>query len=104
MQALKFERINTEHVIIAVAVIYIIYRIKNTVSGLSDKYNPLDSDNAVNKAVTNTVKIVGANQEKLKLINPVLAMIYAGKTVAISEWNWLLKQVSPKSSGESGSW
>jgi len=76
-----FEKIRPETVIYGVLIIGAAWWLTKKGSELSDKYNPLDSDNKVNQAAQ-----AGAFTDTLKYSNPILAAVDAALEVARKEY------------------
>lgn len=79
-----FEKIRPETVIYGVLIIAAAWWLTKRGSELSDKYNPLDADNTVNKAAQ-----AGVFTDTLKYSNPILAAVDAALNVARKEYDFL---------------
>lgn len=81
---IKVDKIQPETIIYGVLIIAAAWWLTKTVSAASDKFNPLDKDNIINKTYES-----GVYGEVLKNSNPILAAVDIALAVARKEYEIL---------------
>lgn len=81
---IKIDKIQPETIIYGVLIIAAAWWLAKTASAASDKYNPLDKDNIINKTYES-----GVYGDVIKNSNPILAAVEIGLAVAKKEYEIL---------------